>query len=877
MPRTEPTPKSFELYLKNLRASNQKSLQDILNPQYKEIGLLERPGRFVSELLTGGDPLKALIHGKAEKESLGYQVFESARKPGFQLGDIGAFAIDVATDPLTYALGPLIGKLGAAAGIMLPRAQKAKMFQQMAVDLLDGVMPAAKRRNAIVGHMKQMGVDPKWQGKILKDIGEEFGTKMPSQFKFLKKDQVDLVLSKLMNYEVLTRPKAAGIGGKIRRTMSLQLAPISSVFRNHGGVWGNRIAEGLDRMQRTMISNLGDIDSQFIDVIKGAGLYGGAQAPIRKAASLLVESGSAKTGIKNADGLAAVLERYGVIDDSVIKALDDPRAMDLAKWLEGRTKARGIQMANYRDHTGQGFMTQVENEAGEKVIVRFEDALQENYVPHMWHHDFAPGNAGFEKAAKALRKKLKARYPKANIGIEEARTRLRMMSGDKPAKVGTVNYGRVKNAGQYELDPAEWFPRWMAETEEQLQFADNFLINGDGLTILEDGIKNNDMLPRNWVDSIGQIIRGKGRGGDRETSDIIRRITGLQVVTKMGIGSAISNASQSINTITRDGFFNFARGFTNVFSDEGHRLALLSYNKTVREGIAQAAGHSTKGMAAKYLDITGFNWIEKWNRYLAANSSVVTAKRMAQQYMRTKSPRLRDRLLQYGLDESDIQALDAGVELGRKTMDRIALTGAEVTQHATNWHQLPKVWQVPEMRIFLQYKNFAYNQTRFLFREVMQPAFQFIGSGGKQGTMAPLLRVAPFFVGAGQGVAHLRDLIKIPVRGIAEGDWEGREEWFWESDDWFADALRDSLMVGSFGIVGDAIEAAERGKLPAMLLGPTVGDVSEAATRLAQITGRTARGRETSRQWQNFSNWLLRRTVPGLSAHTPFDVQLIGR
>ena len=879
---------SLSLYLKNLREAQPGDLgplSDLNKPSsgMKEIGLLERPGRFVSELLTGGDPMSALLHGQAEKESLGYQVFKGAQKPGFQVGDLGAFAIDALTDPLTYALGPLIGKLGAAAGFVLPKAQKAKIFQEMAVDIMEKAMPAAAKRNRLVGSLKGLGIDPKWESKILEDIGKEFGDKAlgvgaksgQRAFKFLKNDQVDLTLSKLMQYEVEHMAKLGGIGGSIRRTMALQLSPVSSVFRNHGGVWGGKIANSLDDMQRTMIANVGEIDSQFIDILKKAGLYKGSAANIavRSAASLLVEAGATarKLGAVSDDALAAVVKNYGVVDDAILDALKDPRAMRLAEWLAGTTESRGIQMGAFRDFTGKGFMTQMADDTGKKVVRPLEEVLEKNYVPHMWETNWKKGNAKFEKAARAELKRMKAALPGAEIGMDAARTRLMMNVVNKPPKVGTINYGRTQNAGGYQLDPAEWFPRYMLQTEEQLQFAKPFLVNGDTLTILEDGMKSAERLPGNWIDSVGQMIRGRWGGADQETSKIVSRMTAFQVVTKMGVGSTISNASQSINTITRDGFFNFAKGFVHGFSDEGHRVGLLAYNRSVREAMAEAAGHSTKGMAAKYLDYTGFTGIEKWNRFMAANSSVVTVKRMAEKYTRTGSKKLYERLKKYGLDESDIQRLQAGGGLGRQATDRVALIGAEVTQHATNWHQLPKVWQVPEMRIFLQYKNFAYNQTRFMFNEVVQPAFAFIGSGGKQGSIAPLLRIAPLFVGAGQGVAHIRDLLKIPVRGIATGDWKSREEWFWDSDDWFADALRDTLMVGSLGIVGDSIEAAERGKFPSMLLGPTIGDVTDLGSKLAQMGSRKAAGKPYDRQWQNFSNWLVRR-IPGVSANIPYDV-----
>jgi hypothetical protein len=51
-----------------------------------------RPGRALSELLQGGDPMRALLRGRATKPSLGYALFPEGQEKGFQAEDIAASA-----------------------------------------------------------------------------------------------------------------------------------------------------------------------------------------------------------------------------------------------------------------------------------------------------------------------------------------------------------------------------------------------------------------------------------------------------------------------------------------------------------------------------------------------------------------------------------------------------------------------------------------------------------------------------------------------------------------------------------------------------------------------------------------------------------------
>jgi hypothetical protein len=210
------------------------------------------------------------------------------------------------------------------------------------------------------------------------------------------------------------------------------------------------------------------------------------------------------------------------------------------------------------------------------------------------------------------------------------------------------------------------------------------------------------------------------------------------------------------------------------------------------------------------------------------------------------------------------------------------------------WEQMPLIWRSPEARLALQYKNFAYNQTRFVFREVVNPAIDFLASSGREGDIRPLLRMVPLFVGAGEAVSHARDWIRNPVRAVAKDPkgfgedilnmdigsaWkrmskEQKAELAWESDDWFLSMLRDTLMVGSAGMLGDMWEGAERGKLPEWFAGPTLADAFELATKGARAATKAYKGDSLEEDFSTFRNWAYRRVVPGLGPVVPSGIDI---
>lgn len=826
----------------------------------EKIGLLSRPLQAVSELLQGGKPLDALLEGYATKPTLGYALFPGAQEKGFQAADLPAFAVDVLADPLTYILPPLVGKSFKAFGSLFGKTTSVKFFSSFIEDVM-----AKTGHKAQAAAMKRMfkpvengglGMTDEWLKEIMVRAGVTTEGAERVLFKDLGPDSLQTLMSYMGNLEYQVFQPSSGLFGQALNRAGLHLAPIANVLEKQGGAWGQRLAQGLKGVMRGTLENYGRVTNDFLKTVDDLGLAGADAAHIRQASTIIAEAGGRTATI---DDIMRIVEQHGEVADDVMSVFSNPDNFAKAQLL-GDTQRNIFDLysnilGGFRDAGGKGFMIQTAEGS-----IPFMEGIIKNYVPHMF--DWSELKVGSQGYKQFVRNFMKTKGIKS---YAEAEAMIETMVRKTPRKFGNIEHARMFDTPGYKLDPLEFLPQWLYKTEYRMNFAKQFGVNGTSAQQLAKGAKQFG-LDAKWTDDIVSILLDR-HPAQYGVNEIIKRMTGFQVLTKMGFGSTVANASQSINTMAVFGLGNFMKGVAQAYTDEGAKLGALAYNRVTKEAIEEMmTGASGAGWASRFLDATGFNWIEKWNRFFAANTGVASLRNWGAQLSRVgldspEGQRIAARLTRaLGVEGDDLVRLASEGKPWRELVDRAALLASENTQHATHWHQLPKLWQIPEARLALQYKNFAYNQARFMHQQVLAPAMEFLGSAGKAGDLAPLLRVVPLFTTAGHAVNHLRDLMRIPIRGVATGDWSAREEWLWNQDDeWFSNALRDSLTVGSFGLIGDAFTAAERGQLPAYLLGPTVGDISELTTRGIRL----AKGqRDMDAAFDQMVTWMGRRAIP---------------
>lgn len=838
---------------------------------------LARPGKAVSELVQGGDWARALLTGRTTKPTLGRRAF--ADQPGFGVEDIGAFAVDVLADPLTW-IGPGLAKSGLRLLGTASKASPKLFFADLVAEAEEaGVRAAARRGGArLPEHLVKakrlekmfkpldtggLGVTREWfQDEVRQILGSERarGILRP---KDVPAEMMDDLLAGLKRVTYNNTPPSQGLFGSLQRTVGLNLLPVVSALRRTGSPWGQRLAAGLEEMGERSIINPGRLIVETEAELKRLNLLkkGRPTESVLEASTLLAESGGSNKR------LAELIFQHGEVGEDTLKALTDPRAVQLSQRWRRILDFRREQLSLFRDKRGSPFQVLTEEGA-----VPFEKAVQADYVPHMFDWEkLKPGSERWGTFVGNFRRQNKLR------SVEEAEDLLNLIVKRRPKKVGQIEYARLQNVGGYELNPLEWLPRYLYQTEQRMAFADHFGVDGRDAMRLLGALEKSGHVPRQWADDLRGIMFNRVKG-NYEVSDLVRRITDFQVISKMGLGSTISNISQNANTAVLFGATRFARAVRQSFTEEGQKLGALAYSRQIRNDLQRLVGGAEDTIGTKYLNAVGFNFAEKWNRFFSANAGTIALQDWARQYAATRSPRVAQQLSGLlGVTDDELRFIAGGGGPTRDMVDRAAFRASRITQHATSWEQLPKLWQNQYARVALQYKNFAYNQTRFMFEQIFAPAFQYTKTSGAAGDIMPLVRFAPIFTTSGAAVSHLRDLVKAPARKLLTDKWQGKEhEWFWESDDWLAAAARDSLMVGSLGILGDMWQGAERGTLPQWLAGPTITDIGELTSRGVKTTKGLYNRGEATREMEAFTNWLMHRAIPGVSPMIPSDVK-VGR
>ena len=445
----------------------------------------------------------------------------------------------------------------------------------------------------------------------------------------------------------------------------------------------------------------------------------------------------------------------------------------------------------------------------------------ENYFPRLATPDFLKSlgtEQGLSKAAKDM--------AQANgISPFEAQKILRRLA--QPRRAGNIEYARTLDM-PYEMNPLEAIPRYFEQVFHRLEYARRFGVDGSVLKNLMKGTATQRVGTRagGYKQTAGLsaadagLIQDTVLGiplGNEGLKRAARTIMGYQVMTKMGPLSTLLNLSQNSNTFIRDGGINFLSGVLRSMTKEGSRQGAIAYAGGIHQSLLQMMGATSKG-ADWWLRKTGFVKAERLNRLLAANSGIVTAERL----LRQSGGKLTRGLYQRGMTMEDIpKIIGNNWKLPTEVADRLGMLASNATQHITRFKDIPLAWQSPSMRMALQFKQFIYQQTRFLFKDVVKPGLEYFNSNGKKGEIGPLLRAIAAFGLGGQFTTHVRDQAKDVLGYVTGTEYEPREA---VPDDWTMRILEDAFNMGGLGIAGDLVEQAARRDLKGWVLGPAYGD-----------------------------------------------------
>jgi hypothetical protein len=261
------------------------------------------------------------------------------------------------------------------------------------------------------------------------------------------------------------------------------------------------------------------------------------------------------------------------------------------------------------------------------------------------------------------------------------------------------------------------------------------------------------------------------------------------------------------------------------------------------------------GTMSRYADILlkyrGFTGTEYWNALFAGTAGMKYAKTLAEKLQKGKgeswrSPFYKSELKRLGFSEGDIEFLIKEGTWTPELAQKVADAGFRVraaTQFLADSFYLPKSWSKPVegwaggpgglIRLATQYKNFPYNQSVLIARNIrdaarfMKPFKTVDGkrefSFGREGDITKILKMIPMLMLAGTAITKVKKEV-YPVFGIH----------FYEEllagKSWPAKWWIHLLNAGGLGLVSDMIFAAAYGKsgLLGFVGGPTFSDTFNA-------------------------------------------------
>jgi hypothetical protein len=372
---------------------------------------------------------------------------------------------------------------------------------------------------------------------------------------------------------------------------------------------------------------------------------------------------------------------------------------------------------------------------------------------------------------------------------------------------GSLEYAREVNLPFYDPDPLRTLPTHVATTSIRLaQIAefgqDNQVIARHIRRIAEAG--GNAAWVQRAVDRlIGYVDEADAKA--ERASRALRVIQGF----KLGL-AAIPNATQGVlNSLLAADLPAVAAGLRAALSPGGRRLAVESgatIDPVLHESVRELSGSNR---ALEYfLRAVGFTATERFNRIVAANVGTAYAQRLLEQLRRNPRHRRARRLLEeLGIDP------DAALARGGLTGDDVLMAAkrfSDMTQFRSRPQDQPEWASTPWGKVFFQFKTFIYNQTRLVYRTLIDEIRR--GEFGR--AFRNLLILSVLFPLTGEAIIALRNLLT-----GREREAEGLRRW-----------LESAAAVGSLGIFWDLFESAERRRPLAFLGGPTaamVGDVIE--------------------------------------------------
>jgi flagellum-specific peptidoglycan hydrolase FlgJ len=493
---------------------------------------------------------------------------------------------------------------------------------------------------------------------------------------------------------------------------------------------------------------------------------------------------------------AAYLQRMPGVDK--LGKTDFENMVDV---LEQNAKPKSIQVeqaAAEAKSVLDDLFTRAEN-AGVDVAERIG-----NYFPHQYKQSIVDRLRDTGKRAEAIRHLMTT--GQADTEAEAIDKLSRFATASRSRRHGSLEMERLANLPGYEKTKEALYSHVLSASRrvnEVAQFGRDDAIKDRLITRMTaegyDGQLANDFFKT--------IVGAKTYSQAAE--DISRVARTWHTATRLGL-SAISNATQSVNTASVAGVLRTLQAMPRAAWSPAEKEFAASTGVTLDSIIREVREGSGWSDRIPGLFLPGFNQVERFNRRVAAIAGRDFARDMAEKAAAGSNSAGRA-LKTLGLDVDDV--VKRGGALTPEEEIAAARNVVERTQFRVDPQDLPQWTAHPIGKMVSQFKTFAYNQSAFVQRELIDEA--------RRGNVLPILRFAILAPLAQAAATETRNVLS---GRPSEEDPEMR-------------ALQYAL--GPLGLVGDVSRTLfginskyvpiERrtAQFTGSLLGPTVGTLTE--------------------------------------------------
>lgn len=433
-----------------------------------------------------------------------------------------------------------------------------------------------------------------------------------------------------------------------------------------------------------------------------------------------------------------------------------------------------------------------------------------NYFPHYYDERTikkytTPGSAEFEQLALRLQKIAAARDPK-----EAQRLARRVFELPSEFRTGPINFARQLHLPGYERDPMHALSKYIYDVRRRLEITRSFGHDHKGVLpyieqIMADG--GNGKLAQ-------QLFRAFAAPGLPNDYAALTRATSTYNILTMLSTAGIVQPAQLLNVAARTNISALMQGIGAAMKREGREWAHTTgghLDEVLKDMLGVDVSQPTE-FFLKYM--IGLEPLDKANRIIAALSGRFHAEQLAEKWSVVKSAQARERIAAQ-IEKLGLKASDLEAQGGKWTNDQLRIAGFKVstnTQFASQVMDLPEFKNHALGKVLYQFKPFALQQTEFINNEILAPARAYITSGGRRGSLGPLMRYSAGVGPVGAAIGQL-------VRGI-----KGRVP----SEDPTFRTIENLALAGGLGIYYDIWSAMAAGpeRIMSFLAGPSAGELT---------------------------------------------------